>query len=91
LDLSHAPQGLAYRHVPMSELMGQTPAAVCLAALPPFRLDDARRRRQRLRGGLGSDNLDGGDDTDTAVFSGPRAAYTITPVGNDFQITGPDG
>ena len=37
LDLSHAPQGLAYRQVPMSELMGQTPAATVrglLACVP---------------------------------------------------------
>ena len=79
--------------------MGQTPAATVrglLACVPGgYRRSGwmmlGGAGKDRLRGGLGSDNLDGGDDTDTAVFSGPRAAYTITPVGNDFQITGPDG
>ena len=54
----------------------------------------------RLTGGLGDDNIWGGNGSDTAVFSGNRAAYTIT-YGTELiagvvpsQITtvsGPDG
>jgi Ca2+-binding RTX toxin-like protein len=44
-----------------------------------------------LTGGLGIDTLDGGDGVDTAVFSGARSGYTITPFGSTFQISGPDG
>jgi len=32
----------------------------------------------RVRGGPGDDTIDGGDGVDTAVFAGPRSAYTIT-------------
>ena len=42
--------------------------------------------------GNSADNvLNGNGGSDTAVFSGPRAAYTITNIGSDFQISGPDG
>jgi Ca2+-binding RTX toxin-like protein len=45
-----------------------------------------------LQGNGGNDTLDGGDGIDTAVFSGHRAAYTITPAtGGTFQVIGPDG
>jgi Ca2+-binding RTX toxin-like protein len=44
-----------------------------------------------LTGGPGFDTIDGGAGIDTAVFSGLRAAYAITRIGNDFQVTGPDG
>jgi Ca2+-binding RTX toxin-like protein len=45
-----------------------------------------------LYGGAGDDNFDGGAGNDTAVFSGLRAAYTITPIGaNIVEISGSDG
>jgi hypothetical protein len=44
-----------------------------------------------MRGGAGNDNLDGGAGIDTAVFSGQRSAYTITPLTSGVQLTGPDG
>jgi Ca2+-binding RTX toxin-like protein len=42
-------------------------------------------------GSVGIDTLDGGEGTDSAVFSGVRSAYTITPFGDAFQVAGPDG
>jgi hypothetical protein len=44
-----------------------------------------------IKGGLGDDAIDGGNGIDTAVFSGARAAYSITYVGGNLQIAGPDG
>jgi hypothetical protein len=44
-----------------------------------------------LWGHGGNDSIDGGDGIDTAVFSGPRAAYTITVLLGTVTISGPDG
>jgi len=44
-----------------------------------------------LDGGGGNDTLDGGAGTNTAVFSGARASYTITPSGKSLIVSGPDG
>lgn len=44
-----------------------------------------------LTGGAGNDTIDGGLGTDTAVFSGPRSAYTITWNGSNATVVGPDG
>lgn len=44
-----------------------------------------------LRGGAGNDTIDGGLGSDTAVFSGNRAAYTITWNGATATVVGPDG
>jgi hypothetical protein len=44
-----------------------------------------------MNGAAGNDQMDGGGGTDTAIFSAARAAYTIVSIGNDFQVTGPDG
>jgi Ca2+-binding RTX toxin-like protein len=44
-----------------------------------------------LTGGLGNDTLSGGFGIDTAIFAGPRAAYTITPSGDTHVVSGPDG
>lgn len=41
--------------------------------------------------GLGDDRIDGGDGYDTAYFNGLRSAYTITQVGAETFVTGPDG
>lgn len=35
-----------------------------------------------LEGGKGNDRIDGGDGTDTAIFSGPKSAYTISLPGS---------
>jgi Ca2+-binding RTX toxin-like protein len=51
----------------------------------------------RLIGGAGNDDVDGGADVDTAVFSGNRADYAITPNANgsftvtDIRAGSPDG
>ncbi len=42
-------------------------------------------------GRAGDDRLDGGDGNDTAFFSGPRAAYTVTDLGGSFSVVGPTG
>ena len=45
-----------------------------------------------LRGRAGNDTIDGGFGFDTAVFSGVRAAYTLTDLGgNSVRVVGPDG
>ena len=44
-----------------------------------------------LTGGPGNDTIDGGSGLDTAIFSGPRSAYSITHVGTSLQVSGPDG
>jgi hypothetical protein len=45
-----------------------------------------------LNGGPNNDTLDGGAGIDTAVFSGLRSAYTITPLGGGgVRVSGPDG
>jgi glucose/arabinose dehydrogenase len=44
-----------------------------------------------LDGGTGNDTLNGGDNVDVAVFSGLKAAYTITKSGLGGTISGPDG
>ncbi|MEE1610885.1 M10 family metallopeptidase C-terminal domain-containing protein [Microvirga sp. CF3016] len=47
-----------------------------------------------LEGGAGNDTLDGGSGTDTAVFSGPRARYSIVTTPEGITITdtaGQDG
>jgi len=44
-----------------------------------------------ILGTKGNDTLNGGDGTDTTVFSGARAAYTISQSGAGFQVSGPDG
>ena len=46
----------------------------------------------RLKGGAGNDTIEGGAGTDSAVFTGARAAYTITSLGgNTVRVAGPDG
>ena len=45
----------------------------------------------RLTGGLGDDEIDGGGGIDTAVFSGNRSTYTIDTSGPKVVVTGPDG
>ena len=46
----------------------------------------------RLKGGAGNDTIEGGAGTDSAVFSGLRAAYTVTALGgNSVRVAGPDG
>src|SRR3954462_14283715 len=45
-----------------------------------------------IRGGAGNDTIDGGAGVDVAVFSGVRAAYTITSLGGtSVRVAGPDG
>ena len=45
-----------------------------------------------LKGRDGADSIDGGAGIDTAVFSGLRSAYTLTPLsGTDVRVSGPDG
>ncbi|MBK6471139.1 MAG: hypothetical protein IPF94_10455 [Betaproteobacteria bacterium] len=44
-----------------------------------------------LQGGGGNDQLTGGAGIDTAVCSGLRAGYTISPAGLGYTITGPEG
>jgi hypothetical protein len=45
-----------------------------------------------LRGNGGNDTIDGGAGYDSAVFSGVRAAYTLTALGgNGVRVAGPDG
>ena len=45
-----------------------------------------------LRGNGGNDTIDGGAGTDSAIFSGPRSAYTLTALsGNGVSVVGPDG
>ncbi|WP_420471014.1 hypothetical protein [Brevundimonas sp. FT23042] len=48
----------------------------------------------RLEGRGGDDLLDGGAGMDTAVFTGPRSAYTLSwtdDIADGVTITGPDG
>ncbi|APG86641.1 alkaline phosphatase (plasmid) [Sinorhizobium americanum CCGM7] len=55
----------------------------------PDRQDD-----DTLIGGIGDDQVNGGLGTDTAVFSGLRSQYTITPMNAGFEalsVVGPDG
>ena len=40
-----------------------------------------------LTGGAGNDSLDGGNGIDTAVFSGPRATYTVLQNAGGFVVT----
>ena len=44
-----------------------------------------------LDGRAGDDRLDGGAGNDTAFFSGPRAAYTVTDLGGSVSVVGPQG
>lgn len=39
----------------------------------------------------GNDSIDGGAGTDTAVYSGARAGYRITPSGTGFTVANPGG
>ena len=41
-----------------------------------------------FRGNAGSTTFDGGAGSDTAVFSGPRAAYTVTGSTQQFTVSG---
>jgi serralysin len=43
-----------------------------------------------LTGGPGNDFLDGGNGIDTAVYSGPAAAYTVTTVGGTTTVADGD-
>jgi Ca2+-binding RTX toxin-like protein len=45
----------------------------------------------RITGGAGIDGIDGGPGVDTAVYSGPRSAYTLIRHGNSLEVSGPDG
>jgi Ca2+-binding RTX toxin-like protein len=45
----------------------------------------------RLFGRGGNDLLLGGDGVDTAMFSGNRAAYTVTELNGQLQVSGLDG
>jgi hypothetical protein len=44
-----------------------------------------------ITGTKGDDILNGLGGTDTAIYSCPRSAYSITQIGTEFQIAGPDG
>jgi hypothetical protein len=44
-----------------------------------------------ITGGAGNDTLDGGSGIDTAVFSGPRASYSISVSNGVVTVSGPDG
>jgi peptidase M10/serralysin-like protein/VCBS repeat protein/matrixin len=46
----------------------------------------------RLTGGAGNDVMDGGGGTDTAVFSGVFASYSLVDLGGtSVRVSGPDG
>lgn len=45
----------------------------------------------RITGGAGNDRIDGGLGSDTVLYSGNRAAYTITWNGQTATVSGPDG
>ncbi len=45
----------------------------------------------RFTGSAGNDTLDGGGGIDTAVFSGARAAYTVTPAGSAATVRANSG
>src|SRR4029078_1566213 len=46
----------------------------------------------RLTGGAGNDVVDGGGGTDTAVFSGVFASYSLVDLGGaSLRVSGPDG
>jgi uncharacterized delta-60 repeat protein len=44
-----------------------------------------------LAGGPGNDALYGGIGIDTALYSGPRASYGMTPSAADYSVSGPEG
>ncbi|WP_309737102.1 cadherin domain-containing protein [Sphingomonas sp. SORGH_AS_0742] len=46
-----------------------------------------------IRGGAGDDRIDGGGGVDTAIYSGNRAAYTVSynATTQTYTINGPDG
>jgi len=44
-----------------------------------------------ITGGPGNDVLSGGAGVDTAVFAGPRSAYTVATSGGTTTVSGPDG
>jgi Tol biopolymer transport system component len=44
-----------------------------------------------LRGGDGNDLLNGGIGTDTALYSGARSAYNLTPTATGHTVTGIEG
>jgi len=49
------------------------------------------RGNDTLIGNSADNNLDGGAGDDTVIFSGARAAYTVTDLGGSFSVTGPEG
>ena len=64
-----APLGLLIEGTPgPDELAGTAGADTILAA----------GAEDTIAGGAGDDSIDGGEGADTAVFSGPRALYTVT-------------
>ena len=45
----------------------------------------------KLKGGDGNDSLDGGIGTDTALYSGLRTSYSVTPTASGYTVSGPEG
>jgi hypothetical protein len=56
----------------------------------PFNLT-GNEENNELTGNSAANVLDGGLGADTAIFSGPRSAYTITRNGAAVIVSGPDG
>ncbi len=44
-----------------------------------------------LFGDLGNDVIEGGAGLDIAIYSGARASYTVSKVGQGYQVIGPEG
>jgi len=75
-----------------------TAGADTIAALGGNDTVSAGDGNDTITGGAGDDSIDGGNGIDTAVFSGNRASYTITPgpgagtwTVTDNSLTGGDG
>ena len=49
------------------------------------------RGNDTLIGNSADNSLDGGAGDDTVVFSGARAAYTVTDLGGSVRVAGPEG
>ncbi len=79
-------------YVDVENLSGWTGDDVLTGDGGPNRLDGLAGN-DRLAGQDGSDDLFGGTGTDTAVFSGPRSAYTLSTdnVAGILTVAGPGG
>jgi hypothetical protein len=86
-----ATQRVTIELVPVAQLREGTAGDDVLAAATTADGYYLRAGNDRVTGGAGNDLIDGGDGIDTAIYSGPRARYTLRQEATHWRVTDTTG